>query len=123
MKDTYRIVARIRSAKSSIADWKNILEACFHSLKMKEIIQTMPSNQLKIFEKVFFQLEFQVDFFKVQVVVQDELYDLAKDIHEIIDFEESKEAKRLIVRPGIFPELDDMKRTYEGLGDFLVTIF
>jgi DNA mismatch repair ATPase MutS len=52
MKDTFRIMGRMRTAKSSIADWKNILQACYHSLKMKEIVQTMPENQLKVFEKV-----------------------------------------------------------------------
>ncbi len=41
-------------------------------------------------------------------------------ISKIIDFDESKEAFRLVVKPGVNSELDELKRTYEGLGDFLV---
>jgi DNA mismatch repair protein MSH5 len=53
-------------------------------------------------------------------VFGDELFHLASDIVKIIDFEESKQQSRLIVRPGIVDDLDELKRTYEGLGDFLV---
>jgi hypothetical protein len=35
---------------------------------------------------------------EVQKVVKEELYDLAREIHEIVDFEESKEVGRLVVR-------------------------
>ncbi len=53
----------------------------------------------------------------------DELYELASNITNMIDFEESKAVARLVVKPGVFEELDEMKRTYEGLGDFLVRRF
>lgn len=43
-------------------------------------------------------------------------------ISQIIDFDESKELHRLVVKPGVSEELDEKKRTYEGLGDFLVSI-
>ena len=37
-----------------------------------------------------------------------------------IDFDESLPAKRIVIKPGVDDNLDSIKRTYYGLGDFLV---
>ena len=39
-----------------------------------------------------------------------------------IDFPLSADQHRTVVRPGIVPELDQMKRTYDGMEDLLSTI-
>ena len=51
--------------------------------------------------------------------MQRELLQVAEDIAEIIDFNQSKENRRTTVRSGVSPDLDEMKRRYDGLEHFL----
>jgi DNA mismatch repair protein MSH5 len=41
-------------------------------------------------------------------------------INEVCDFDQTAEEGRFVVKAGVDPELDGMKRTYEGLNDLLV---
>ncbi|KAH0562249.1 hypothetical protein GP486_003054 [Trichoglossum hirsutum] len=43
-------------------------------------------------------------------------------INDTIDFEESAVQRRAVVKPHIDAELDDMKRTYDGMDDFLSVV-
>ena len=52
---------------------------------------------------------------------EESLYELVAIISELIDFEESAVMSRLIVKPGVSEELDQLKHVYNGLDDFLVS--
>jgi len=49
----------------------------------------------------------------------DDLRKLHGLLVDVIDFQESKRQRRLVVLEGIDLDLDKEKRAYEGLGDFL----
>ena len=51
----------------------------------------------------------------------DSIHSVINLINKLIDFDESKDSMRLVVKFGVMEGLDELKRTYEGLGDFLVT--
>lgn len=43
-------------------------------------------------------------------------------INKTIDFEQSKSRQRPSVRAGIDPDLDELKRRYDGMGSFLTAV-
>ena len=60
---------------------------------------------------------------RVLMQVLDSFTDDLRKLHgllvDVIDFQESKRQRRLVVLEGIDLDLDKEKRAYEGLGDFL----
>ncbi|KAI8509953.1 mutS protein [Branchiostoma belcheri] len=60
--------------------------------------------------------------YKVSRSFSDDLHRIATLIHKIVDFEESTVHNRLVVKPHVDPELDEKKRTYNGLPDFMTRV-
>ncbi|KAK2556631.1 MutS protein-like protein 5 [Acropora cervicornis] len=52
----------------------------------------------------------------------DELHGIGSLISKIIDFDESTEQNRFVVKPRVDPALDEKKRTYNGLPDFMTKV-
>jgi len=64
------------------------------------------------------------DILIIQKVLQSfdgSLMNLAKVINRIVDFDESSNEGRFVVKAGVDNHLDGLKRTYAGLDDFLVS--
>lgn len=55
----------------------------------------------------------------VNGIMERELRRVAEDISGVIDFEMSKDDGRTTIRSGVSANLDEMKRKFAGLGDFL----
>ncbi|CAG8445606.1 11405_t:CDS:10, partial [Scutellospora calospora] len=51
-----------------------------------------------------------------------DLKDIGSYINDVIDFDESVKESRIVVKPHVDEELDHMKRTYDGLDDFLFEV-
>lgn len=88
--------------------WPGIRDFTYYALRvvdsMEELIGgTRLAIRVKIAEK----------FDKRQIAA------IGKLVHDVVDFEESKGQRRTIVRPGVDDELDEAKRTYEGIEDLL----
>jgi DNA mismatch repair protein MSH5 len=56
---------------------------------------------------------------KVQTEVDECLENLLGAINFVVDFDKSKTEKRVIPKPGVDVELDELRQVYEGLGNFL----
>ncbi|KAF2706863.1 hypothetical protein K504DRAFT_412485 [Pleomassaria siparia CBS 279.74] len=88
--------------------WVNIQKFAFHALKIREAFSEMTGgDNLAIRMKI-------VDKFEPYHLGQ-----VGRLISEIIDIEKSNEESRTVIRSGVDEELDQMKRTFDGLSDLL----
>lgn len=88
--------------------WSSLREFAYSALEIRDALQHVVSaDALTIFPKV-------LDEFDAQHIAL-----VGRDINEIIDFEQSGLVGRAVVRAGLDQELDNLKRTYDGLEDLL----
>jgi DNA mismatch repair protein MSH5 len=91
--------------------WAGIRLFAYHALQIKDCFQdVIGGDRLAIRNKVLEQ------FHGIQ------LAEVGKSITEIIDFELSRDQGRNVVRQGVDHDLDELKRTYEGLESLLVQV-
>ncbi|KAF2131755.1 hypothetical protein P153DRAFT_429981 [Dothidotthia symphoricarpi CBS 119687] len=88
--------------------WTSIRGFAFHALKIKDTFQEIHGGEtLAIRTKVFEKFEGYP------------LAQVGRKISETVDFDKSAQEVRTVILPGIDEELDEMKRTLDGLEDFL----
>ncbi|KAI4752933.1 hypothetical protein E4T52_14463 [Aureobasidium sp. EXF-3400] len=91
--------------------WSGIRLFAYHALQIKDCFQEVIGvERLAIRNKVLEQ------FHGVQ------LAEVGKSITEVIDFELSRDEGRNVVRQGVDHDLDELKRTYEGLESLLIQV-
>ena len=108
LKDVPRMMLRLRQASASVNDWQNLM-ASFHALDQIRftVEQQMQSDEMPRI------LTLVLESFS------DKLHNFHTLLESVIDFQESKLQRRLVVLEGVDADLDEEKRCYEGLGDFL----
>jgi len=88
--------------------WSSIREFVYRALGVRDAFRDIPgAERLMIGQKIMNQFDGQA------------LAMVGRSITGIVDFEQSAEHRRTIVRSGIDEELDTMKRTYDGLESLL----
>ncbi|KAG9727287.1 hypothetical protein KCU73_g12671, partial [Aureobasidium melanogenum] len=91
--------------------WSGIRLFAYHALQIKDCFQEVIGvERLAIRNKVLEQ------FHGAQ------LAEVGKSITEVIDFELSRDEGRNVVRQGVDHDLDELKRTYEGLESLLIQV-
>ncbi|ESZ91643.1 DNA mismatch repair protein Msh6 [Sclerotinia borealis F-4128] len=93
------------SVKSGI--WGSIRSFSFHSLKILEALRGLVGDKTVVAGKLFNETR------------PNNLLGIGQIITQTIDFERSAEQHRITVKQGVDPELDGMKRTYDGMESFL----
>ncbi|KAL6056932.1 MutS protein 5, variant 2 [Balamuthia mandrillaris] len=106
VKDIPRILNRVRSASSSANDWFNLFQTLVSALRIRELCA--PHSSIPLFQEV-------CDAFG------DDLYELVNMIRSVIDFDESRESRKLYIRSGISKELDQLRSTYQSLDELLTS--
>lgn len=96
------------AVKSGI--WGSIRSFSFHSLKILEALRNLAGDKTVIASKLLNESR------------PNDLLGIGQIITETIDFERSAEQHRITVRQGVDPELDEMKRTYDGIESFLAEV-
>jgi DNA mismatch repair protein MSH5 len=109
IKDIPKILSKFLNATNDVNDWKNLYQTLLYSMKIRELCHSLPFNDLKIFQNI-------------NNIIGDHLIQLTNLIANIINFDESKETGKIVILYGVSSELDELKRTYEGLGDFLTNV-
>ncbi|KAB8291251.1 hypothetical protein EYC80_009938 [Monilinia laxa] len=99
---------KAKSIKKGV--WGSIRSFSFHSLKILEALRGLAGNKTMIARKFFDETR------------PNELLGIGQFITQTIDFERSAEQHRITVRQGVDPELDAMKRTYDGMESFLTEV-
>ncbi|KAH9515439.1 MutS protein msh5 [Bulinus truncatus] len=100
-----KVLLRMSKAQATIGDWNSLFKTLYHTVSIGVICRSLPQN-IAIFREIGSSF------------IED-LSRCTKLISKTIDFPESKMHKRLVVLPNVDDELDDKKRTYNGLSDLL----
>ena len=88
--------------------WSSLRSFAFHAMGIRTaIVDVFGAERLAIRHKV------------LEAFAMNELANIGRNITEIIDFPESVETRRAVVRRGVNDELDEIKRIYDGLEDLL----
>ncbi|KAJ4380862.1 hypothetical protein N0V86_004224 [Didymella sp. IMI 355093] len=103
--------------------WTSVRGFSFHALKIKDALQeVLDGDNLAIKKKARMLSRLITSTNMIQILEKFEGYHLAqvgRKISETVDFEKSAEEGRTVILPGIDEELDQMKRTLNGLEDIL----
>ncbi|KAL8832534.1 MAG: hypothetical protein Q9191_000216 [Dirinaria sp. TL-2023a] len=88
--------------------WATLRSFAFHAMQIREAMtEVVGAEQLAIKAKV------------LENFTNRQLANIGANISHIVDFPSSAEMHRTVVNPGVDAELDDMKRTYDGIEDLL----
>ncbi|KAI2466390.1 muts domain V-domain-containing protein [Annulohypoxylon bovei var. microspora] len=103
----------IPGRKISIANnvWASLQRFAAYSLQLRDSLRTLPgSEKIEIIRKV------------IDVIQPLALCQVGELISQTIDFEQSMERGRTAVRHGVDGNLDELKRSYDGMEHFLTNV-
>ncbi|KFM62949.1 MutS protein-like protein, partial [Stegodyphus mimosarum] len=103
-----RLLSHMKNAQASLSDWQALYRTSYHAVLIGDICRSRNSD-LKIFKEI--GETFSMDLFRI-----------ASLLDKIIDFQEYAKQNHFVVKPGVDSELDKMKRTYNGLPDFMTQV-
>eukprot|EP00026_Physarum_polycephalum_P000892 Phypoly_transcript_00893.p1 GENE.Phypoly_transcript_00893~~Phypoly_transcript_00893.p1 ORF type:complete len:1264 (+),score=288.55 Phypoly_transcript_00893:55-3846(+) len=109
VSDLSNIVLRFRRASASIRDWQNVLQTALHAWEIRRLCSSAQMEDLKIYEKIM-------------TAIDDVIQKIADLLEDVIDFEESKDAERIVIQHGIDEELDEAKQQYSFLDEYLTEV-
>nr|XP_042899019.1 mutS protein homolog 5 isoform X8 [Parasteatoda tepidariorum] len=103
-----RILTRMKTAQAAMTDWQALYKTSYHAMLICDIARSR-THCLEIFSEI--SNTFSTDLFRI-----------ASLLNKIIDFEEYAKQNHFVVKPGVDSELDKMKRTYNGLPNFMTEV-
>ena len=130
--DLPRIIEKIESVQSSVSDWRKLFFTLVNSLRIRQLCaQLIEQTDLPLFKKIFYffvpRIEGSVSSSVSNPVgsametEKSPVWELINLLDMVIDWPESKRQKRLTIKSGIDEELDEMKQTYAGIAELLVS--
>ncbi|XP_060085682.1 mutS protein homolog 5-like [Ylistrum balloti] len=108
IKNVTRVLARMTNTQASVGDWQALYKTVYNAIYIGDISRAQTQG-IYIFKKIS-------DNFS------EDLHRIATLISKIVDFEESNSQGRFVVKCGVDSELDERKRTYNGLPDFMTKV-
>ncbi|XP_077862967.1 mutS protein homolog 5-like [Saccoglossus kowalevskii] len=108
IKHVSRILTRMRMAQASIGDWQALYKTAYNAIYIGDLCRAQ-SNNIMIFKKIANSFS-------------EDLHRIANLISKIVDFDESAVLNRFVVKPNVDQDLDEKKRTYNGLPDFMTKV-
>ena len=111
VKDVRRICAKIMNMTSTCADWLSLRTTLSAVMDLREMTRSMAAES-----------RLRVLTILQNIASGPDIMQLLQLLDAVVDFEQSKVSRKLTVRPGVDPTLDDLKNTYAGLGDLLTRV-
>ncbi|XP_013398574.1 mutS protein homolog 5 [Lingula anatina] len=108
INNTPKILNRMKQAQASIGDWQALYKTIYNAIHIGDICRAQ-ADKIDIFEKI-------------STAFTEDLHRIAILISKIVDFDESFAQNRFVVKPNVDPTLDEKKKTYNGLPDFMTTV-
>ncbi|XP_078316540.1 mutS protein homolog 5-like isoform X2 [Crassostrea virginica] len=102
------VLKRMYQAQATVIDWQALYKTVYHAIYIGDVCRIQPQT-VHIFRRI-------------NEAFKDDLHRIANLINKIVDFEESKLVGRFVVKPNVDAELDNKKRTYNGLPDFMTKL-
>lgn len=108
IKSLAQIISKMTTSHASIPDWNTFYKTLYNAVCVSDL-----TNSIQDDIEIFLRIK-GADF--------DELREILAVMNRIIDFEECKLKNRFVVKHGIDDELDEKKKTYNGLPDLMTKI-
>ncbi|XP_070564390.1 mutS protein homolog 5-like isoform X2 [Ptychodera flava] len=108
IKNVARVLARMKTAQATIGDWQALYQTAFNAIYIGDLCRSL-GGDISIFKKI--SRSFTED-----------LHYIAGLIIKIVDFEESTILNKFVVKPNVDKDLDEKKKTYNGLPDFMTKV-
>lgn len=108
IKNIARGLVRMRTSEAPLSDWQALYKTTYNCIYIGDICRAQ-------------QQKFGI-IQKISNSFTDDLHRVANIINKIVDFDESSVQNRFVVKTGVDPELDQKKRTYNGLPDFMTKV-
>ncbi|XP_028412976.1 mutS protein homolog 5-like isoform X1 [Dendronephthya gigantea] len=102
-----RTLVRMASAQASIGDWQSLYKTVYNAIYISNMCKAIPDVQIAQ---------------KIARDFSEDLHRIASLINKIVDFDDSTSQNRFVVKPGVDENLDEKKRTYNGLPDFMTKV-
>ncbi|CAO3634182.1 unnamed protein product [Cunninghamella blakesleeana] len=110
IKNIPRILSHIHEHRATSTEWHHLLQFIYYVLKIIDSIQRFTIMTGTLFEKV------------LSIVNADLLVQLGKIINDMISFDESKSEGRIIIKSGLYEDLDTLHIKYNCLDDYLLQV-
>ncbi|KAL0080660.1 muts domain V-domain-containing protein [Phycomyces blakesleeanus] len=107
IKNVARLLANIREHRATHNEWNQLLNFAYYGIRINGLFKHSP--QLPIISKI-------------QAIDKHLLRTLGTDINDTIDFGQSSTENRVVVNTRINKDLDLLKKKYEALDDYLLSI-
>ncbi|CAH1773170.1 unnamed protein product [Owenia fusiformis] len=108
VKHIPRILARMTSSQATIAQWQALYKTAYNATYIGDVCRQQ-KVRLEVFRKIGEKFT-------------EDLHRIADLIHRIVDVEESTIQNKFVVKQNVDPDLDEKKRTYNGLPDFMTKV-
>ncbi|KAF5385688.1 hypothetical protein D9757_005471 [Collybiopsis confluens] len=108
IKNVPRMLSVLRTGKAKVTQWQGLVKFTVLCAMLKETLHELyEASNIDIVQKLLAALD--ISCFR----------DIGTQINDIINWEESTEARRVCVRPHIDEELDNRKHVYHGIDTVL----
>lgn len=114
VKNVPSIIGRIRKVSATVNDWKGLYTSAKSFLRLFDAFRVAAQQDLDIASSPMFA--------RISNIDEEDIRGPLHWIEAMVDFEESRQAGRLIVAHGFSEDIDEMRRCYSGLSDFLTNI-
>ncbi|KAK9323444.1 muts domain V-domain-containing protein [Lipomyces orientalis] len=111
IKNIPSILNNLNMGKAALGDWKAILDFSFGCLKIRAAVSEILQAQNV---KVVYEIMSTFD--------QVALKEVCELISSVIDFDMSRIDNRIVVKPTVDRELDELKRNFDGIEDLLSAV-
>lgn len=108
IKSLTKIIAKMSSSHISVNDWNVLYKTLYNSICLLDLCNSL-ENGIQAVELIQ-----KADF--------SNLREILAMINKIMDFEESKQRNRFVVKHGIDIELDEKKRVFNGLPELMTNV-
>lgn len=114
VKNVSGILGRLRRISGSITDWKGLYSSAKSYIIILEALKVAVLQREGLLSSSIIS--------KASAINEAHLQHVVSWIDAIVDFEESTVSGKMVVANGFSEEIDEMKRNYSALDDFLTTV-
>lgn len=114
VKNVPGVIYRLRRVSADIGDWKALYSSTRSFIVILETLKVVAQQKPSLARSPVVT--------RAGSFEESHLRDIAGWMDAIIDFDESCASGKLVVAPGFSEEIDEMKRCYSGLDDFLTSV-
>nr|XP_047123361.1 mutS protein homolog 5 isoform X2 [Hydra vulgaris] len=100
-KNILRILSKMKTTSISLNDWQTLYKTLFNAVCIADICKQLPQD-IGVVNKIC-------------ETFTDKLLHIANLMKQIIDFEESLYVNHFVVKEGVDSQLDEKKRTFDGI--------